>query len=206
MRRLFATLVAVVLMCLVVSVPRSYALVPPAPYPSWDPIVLHLKAERKRLKALASSLGERVRKLRRAALWYRARYRAEAQRWSRYLLWPVRGTAGRLIGYPYQGTHRLGNWQSDRAIDIGIPVGTELVAVTSGRIDSYSCGSTGRGGRFAGIRVTLHGAGDSFYYAHLSRLLVRCGSRVKKGQLIGLSGSANGVPHLHIARRLGPVL
>ena len=45
--------------------------------------------------------------------------------------------------------------------------------------------------------------GNEFYYAHLSKLAVKAGQSVVKGQLIGYSGSANGAAHLHIAAKHG---
>lgn len=109
----------------------------------------------------------------------------------------------RIIGAPHQGTHTIGNWQSDNAIDIAIPVGTPIRAATDGVIGSR-IGSLGSNNpRFAGLRVNLQGQGQDFYYAHLSRLAVKAGQRVKKGQIIGYSGSANGVAHLHLGVRKG---
>lgn len=112
------------------------------------------------------------------------------------------GVHGKIIGTPHSGTHNLGNWQSDNAIDIAVPVGTPVYASFDGVIGSR-IGSLGKGGRFAGLRLTLQGAGDAFYYAHLSRLTVSAGQRVKRGQLLGYSGSANGVAHLHLGAQSG---
>lgn len=112
-----------------------------------------------------------------------------------------------LIGRPYEGTHRLGNWQSDNAVDLAVPVGTPVYAVAAGtigpRIGPLPAGGTGR---FVGQRLTLEGATDDFYYAHLSRLAVEPGQAVQRGQLLGWSGAANGVPHLHLASRAGDPL
>ena len=122
------------------------------------------------------------------------------------LLWPTARTRGRVIGLPYQGTHNLGNWQSDNAIDIAVPAGTPLVAVADGTICA-SCGfggPVGSGlGRFDGMRLTLTTAGNQVFYKHIKRWAagIRPGARVKRGQVIGYSWSANGVPHLHIAVR-----
>lgn len=105
----------------------------------------------------------------------------------------------RLIGSPYSGTHTLGNWQSDNAVDISIPEGTPIYAIEDGTIGSR-IGPLGAqtGGRFDGNRLTLEGSGNAYYYAHLKSLAVKAGQRVKKGQLLGYSGKANGVPHLHL--------
>lgn len=114
------------------------------------------------------------------------------------------GVRGKQIGSPHSGTHNLGNWQSDNAVDIAVPIGTPVYAVSDGIIGSR-IGSLGKGGRFAGLRVTLQGGNDSYYYAHLSKLRVKAGQRVRAGQLIGYSGSANGVAHLHFGVMNGNV-
>ena len=106
---------------------------------------------------------------------------------------------GRLIGSPYSGTHALGNWQSDNAIDIEIPFGTKVIAVEGGVIGSR-IGSLGKGGRYAGLRLTLEGITNSYYYAHLSSLAVHAGQRVKAGQILGRSNFP-GTPHLHLGVR-----
>lgn len=114
------------------------------------------------------------------------------------------GKRGKLIGTPGHGTHTIGNWQSDNAVDIAIPVGTPVYAVASGKLGNT--GSLGKGGRFAGLRTNLFTAGgNGYYYAHLSKLApgIKQGASVKKGQLLGYSGSANGVPHLHFGQKAG---
>jgi murein DD-endopeptidase MepM/ murein hydrolase activator NlpD len=117
------------------------------------------------------------------------------------------GKLGRIIGRPYEGTHARGegpdNWQSDNAYDIALPVGTPLYAVSDGVLGNT--GPTGEGGRFAGSRINLLGATNDFFYGHLSRLApgIVEGAHVRKGQLLGYSGSANGVAHLHFASRTG---
>jgi murein DD-endopeptidase MepM/ murein hydrolase activator NlpD len=113
---------------------------------------------------------------------------------------PVRG---QINGRPYQGTHNRGNWQSDNAIDLSIPVGTPIYAVTDGVIGPRIGALDSSDPRLQGLRLTLEGGDNSFFYAHLSDLTVRAGERVKKGQLLGYSGSANGVPHLHLGVERG---
>ena len=51
--------------------------------------------------------------------------------------------------------------------------------------------------------MTLRGASNAWFYGHLSTVSVKAGDRVRKGQTIGTSGSANGVPHLHIGQQSG---
>lgn len=122
---------------------------------------------------------------------------------------PIRG---QVIGLPYQGTHAKAfnvsggsdNWESENALDIRAPVGTPIRAVSDGVIGPQF-GSLGSGGRFAGLRLHLVTNGNEYYYAHLSRFApgIKPGTRVKAGQIIGYSGEANGVPHLHFASKTG---
>lgn len=120
---------------------------------------------------------------------------------------PVKG--GKVIGGPYQGTHAKAfneaggsdNWESENAYDIAVPVGTPIFAVRDGVIGPQF-GSLGSGGRFAGLRLHLvAGGGLEYYYAHLSRFAhgIEPGTHVHVGEIIGYSGEANGVAHLHIA-------
>jgi murein DD-endopeptidase MepM/ murein hydrolase activator NlpD len=108
-------------------------------------------------------------------------------------------TLGKVIGTPGVGTHTIGNWQSDNAWDIRIPVGTPIRADADGVIGSRIgfLGSPKDKGRFAGQRINLQGQKNAYYYAHLSKITVKPGEHVHKGQIIGYSGEANGVPHLH---------
>lgn len=121
------------------------------------------------------------------------------------------GKRGKVIGTPFSGTHAKAfnvaggsdNWQSENAVDIAIPVGTPVYAVEDGVLGNT--GSLGEGGRFAGLRTNLVGSRNSYYYAHLSKLApgVHAGAHVRKGQLLGYSGAANGVAHLHFAAERG---
>ncbi len=110
------------------------------------------------------------------------------------------GVHGPIIGTPYHGTHTRGNWQSDNALDIRIPNGTPVFALDDGVIvKTFKSPS----GVTAGWQVTLRGKDNAWFYGHLTTVSVRAGERVRKGQTIGTSGSANGVPHLHIGQQVG---
>jgi hypothetical protein len=89
------------------------------------------------------------------------------------------------------------NWQSIWAVDLGVPVGTPVYAVVTGKIITVHSGGVGR---FAGIGVGLDsGRGIAAYYAHLNAVRVHPGQTVTAGQIIGATGEANGVAHLHFA-------
>jgi hypothetical protein len=79
-------------------------------------------------------------------------------------------------------------------------VGTPIYAVADGKIGDRIGALPGNDPHLAGLRVNLAGNdGNAFYYAHLSKLAVQAGQTVHKGDLLGYSGSANGVAHLHFA-------
>jgi murein DD-endopeptidase MepM/ murein hydrolase activator NlpD len=109
---------------------------------------------------------------------------------------PVKGPV--QIGQGW-GAPRDGGRRRHQGIDLLAPVGTPLVAVTSGHITRLSNTDRGRGG----ISLWLRDArGTAYYYAHNQHNLVRLGQRVWAGQLIarvGATGNAKGgPPHLHI--------
>lgn len=115
--------------------------------------------------------------------------------------WPFKSrTIGQLNGCPGQGTHNLGNWESDNAIDLNVPVGTPVIAIWDGVIGSQIGPLSSSDPALFGQRLHLQNDhGRDSYYAHLSKLNVTAGQRVKRGAVIGWSGSANGAAHLHIA-------
>ncbi len=129
--------------------------------------------------------------------------------------WPIGGgDRGQIIGRPGEGTHSFSeppnNWQSDEAIDIGVPEGTPILAVDDGVISKqlgFGKLTSDNSSRFAGYRLHLVDAhANTWYYAHLSQVIVRPGQSVTRGELLGYSGSANGVAHLHIAVKDGDPL
>lgn len=120
-------------------------------------------------------------------------------------IWPLH-PFGKLIGFPGQGTHSYtyapNNWESDNAYDIYVPVGSDVIATADGEIGP-AFGSLGKGGRYAGLRMHLETEDNEFYYAHLSKFAsgLKPGIELRQGDLIGKSGSANGVSHLHFGMK-----
>lgn len=115
-------------------------------------------------------------------------------------------TQGKIIGTPGSGTHTLGNWESDRALDISVPEGTPIYSPFAGTIGSqFGSLGAGPGSRFGGLRLHVQNPTNEWYGAHLSRFApgIRPGVRVRPGQLLGYSGIAAGVPHLHEALKFG---
>lgn len=111
----------------------------------------------------------------------------------------------KLIGFPGGGTHSWTveptNWQSDNAWDFAFPHGTPLVAVADGVIgDKIGPISSDPNSRFGGLRCYLKTEDNEFYYAHLSKFApeTKPGAHLRQAQVIGFSGAASGVDHLHL--------
>jgi len=106
--------------------------------------------------------------------------------------WPRRGeTSGRY------GDLRVYNGKKEGqhyGLDLTGPVGAPVVAANDGTVavarDCYMSGRT---------VVVWHGAGIFTVYFHLSRIDVKAGQPVRKGDRLGLLGSSGRVtgPHLH---------
>ncbi len=80
-------------------------------------------------------------------------------------------------------------------MDFTAPVGTEIYATGNGTVSKIEMNGRGYGHNI----IINHGYGYETLYGHLSRIVVRLGQKVKRGDLIayvGNSGSSTG-PHLH---------
>lgn len=113
---------------------------------------------------------------------------------------------GAIIGTPEGHAARaMGNWESDNAVDISLKEGTPLVAMADGVIGSKFGSLNSSNPLLQGLRLHLVTGNNEFYYAHLSSFApgIQPGVRVKKGQVIGYSGSANGAAHLHLGAKHG---
>lgn len=99
------------------------------------------------------------------------------------LLWPV----------PSKRVTQYFSWHHP-AVDIGLPVGSEVEAADDGVV-IYAGWGTGYGNEI----LIDHNNGLKTRYAHNSRLMVGKGDLVSRGQIISLSGSTGWStgPHLH---------
>jgi len=88
----------------------------------------------------------------------------------------------------------LKRYRPHHGTDFGARTGTPLLAVSSGKV-SFS-GYMGGYGKVVKIK---HAGGYESLYAHQSRIRVKRGQQVKKGQIIGYVGSTGRStgPHLH---------
>lgn len=93
-------------------------------------------------------------------------------------------------------------------MDFSGQTGTEIYATGNGRIVDVRKSSRGYGNQ-----VTIdHGYGYETSYSHLSKILVRRGQQVSRGEVIGLMGSTgkSTAPHLHYevskdGRKVNPI-
>ncbi len=106
--------------------------------------------------------------------------------------WPVTGVVTSLFG---RRTDPVGSGaQFHPGIDIYVPYGTPVRAVQRGRVRF-----AGYLDRYGKTVVLSHGRKIRTLYAHNSQLSVRKGQRVRKGQVIALSGATGRTtgPHVH---------
>lgn len=82
-----------------------------------------------------------------------------------------------------------------KGVDFGIPIGTPIIAPADGVVEHVAYQARGAG-RYIKLR---HGGQYTTVYMHLSRVLVKVGQSVKKGDRIALSGNTGRStgPHLH---------
>ncbi|HYF76248.1 MAG TPA: M23 family metallopeptidase [Symbiobacteriaceae bacterium] len=102
---------------------------------------------------------------------------------------------------PVDGPISAGYRSYDRShtgVDFAVPVGTPVWAPSRGQ--AVQAGPLGQWGYAVEID---HGGGWSTFYAHLERPLVRAGTPLQAGDLIGFSGTS-GIstgPHVHVELR-----
>jgi murein DD-endopeptidase MepM/ murein hydrolase activator NlpD len=103
------------------------------------------------------------------------------------------------FGWPIGGIITQQFWTGHRAIDIGVHLGTPVLASDSGYVVLVANDDSGYGKHV----MINHGNGFETLYAHLSVILVTPGQTVRKGQSLGLSGSTGRStgPHLHFEIR-----
>ena len=113
-------------------------------------------------------------------------------------IWPVMGPLSSGYGTrhnPFGGR----SFEFHKGQDIVVPIGTPVMATADGVVVSAGWHK----GYGNGIYID-HGNGIMTRYGHLSRINVTEGQQVKRGDLIGLSGSTGRStgPHLHYEVRI----
>ncbi len=113
---------------------------------------------------------------------------------------PAKGLRTSKFGYrisPFTGQREF-----HAGLDIANHKGTRVIATANGKI-SYAGKKM-----FIGNEVLIdHGHGIVTKYGHLSKILVKAGSRVKRGDVIGLMGTTGRStgPHVHYEVRLNGI-
>lgn len=134
---------------------------------------------------------------------------SDAQGWRQAMRWPATGRQSGWFGAQrvYQG--KPGGYHS--GADVAVPTGTPVVAPADGVVILAAADSpfTLEGH----LLMIDHGMGLNSALLHLSRIDVRVGDTVRRGQPIGLSGATGRAtgPHLHWGlqwrgRKLDPLL
>lgn len=103
---------------------------------------------------------------------------------------PTRGTITSRFGARWGRNHD--------GLDIAAPVGTAVKAADGGEVIF-----TGTSGGYGKLIKIDHGGGFVTYYGHLSKISVKVGDKVYKGQTIGAVGNTGNStgPHLHFEIR-----
>ncbi len=102
------------------------------------------------------------------------------------LNWPVSGSVASRFG---NSTHpRFGTTTFNPGVDISAPLGTEIKAVSRGRVD-YASWLEGLGNCI----ILNHGAGYYTLYAHAAEVFVRVGQEVPAGQVIAKVGDSESI-------------
>jgi murein DD-endopeptidase MepM/ murein hydrolase activator NlpD len=124
--------------------------------------------------------------------------RTGADGWRQPILWPVVGRISGLFGSQRIYKGEPGSYHS--GVDVAKPTGTPVLAPADGVVIL----AADRAFTLEGNLLMIdHGMELNSAFLHLSRIDVRVGQRVRRGQLIGaigMTGRATG-PHLHWAMK-----
>lgn len=90
-----------------------------------------------------------------------------------------------------------------KGIDLAAPTGTPIYATADGTVVAASYGAWDKS--YGNMVAIYHGGGTYTNHAHLSKIKVKVGKKVKAGDLIGLCGSTGNSTgsHLHFEVHLG---
>jgi murein DD-endopeptidase MepM/ murein hydrolase activator NlpD len=109
------------------------------------------------------------------------------------------------VSFPYGAKYRSG--RIHKGIDYGVPTGTPVYAAVGGVVvhAGKHVYKSGWGWAFGthvivdNVRFPDGSSGLWAGYCHLSQVKVRVGQRIKKGDVVGLSGNTgvSTAPHLH---------
>ncbi|MFD5148312.1 M23 family metallopeptidase [Streptomyces sp. NPDC058401] len=127
-----------------------------------------------------------------------AALKAQAALWekpvSKYTLSATFGKGGTMWSHKHSGQ------------DFAVPVGTQVDAVSAGTVVKAGPNGGGDGPAYGNAIVIKHANNTYSQYAHLSKIQVKIGEKVSKGEQIALSGNTGNSsgPHLHFEIRTTP--
>jgi murein DD-endopeptidase MepM/ murein hydrolase activator NlpD len=112
-------------------------------------------------------------------------------------IWPTNGWTS--SGFGYRTDRFTQKWTFHYGLDIVATMGNPVVAPAEGFV-----AETNRSGLLGNSIVLSHGGGLTTLYGHLSKIGVRVGQKVKRGDLLGNVGSTGRStgPHLHYEVRI----
>lgn len=107
-------------------------------------------------------------------------------------IWPVKGWVNN--GFGYRKSPFTGEREFHKGLDIAATKGSPVIAPADGYVSV-----TGKDYSFGNFITMSHGYGYKTRYGHLSKILVKKGQAVKRGDTIGLVGSTGRSTgsHLH---------
>jgi murein DD-endopeptidase MepM/ murein hydrolase activator NlpD len=115
-------------------------------------------------------------------------------------IWPVHGWV--TSGFGFRTNPFTGLTQMHEGLDIANRIGTPVIAPADGIVSD-----TGKDSSYGNVIVISHGFGINSRFNHLSKILVRPGQKVKRGDKIaevGTTGKSTG-PHLHYEVRVNGI-
>jgi len=98
-------------------------------------------------------------------------------------------------GFGYRIHPIYKTWRMHTGIDFTAPIGTPLYATGDGVVERIK----GKMSGYGKVVIINHGYGYESLYAHMSKIIVRPGEKVKRGQVIGYVGNTGRStgPHVH---------
>ena len=120
--------------------------------------------------------------------------RKKADDFEKYVM-PYSGNYRITSGVGYRNTGIKGASRNHKGIDIALPIGTPVKAMAGGVIENRTQANNQGFGKYVVIKFDN---GMQQILGHLSQQLLKDGSRVKAGDVVGLSGDTGvGRAHLH---------
>lgn len=107
----------------------------------------------------------------------------------------------RDFGMDFHPIHK--KYKMHQGVDVACPTGTKVRSIANGEVVRSDMNDSKGYGNFIVVKHNINGEVLYSAYAHLSKRNVNVGDKVKKGDIIGISGATGGVtgPHLHFEIR-----